>query len=41
VRPDEAGRWSLSVKPPLGTTSYKAVSKSAASFAVTIRTRKR
>jgi hypothetical protein len=39
ARPGAGGRWSLRVKPPLGTTYYKARSKSAASFAIVVRAR--
>jgi hypothetical protein len=39
ARPDAGGRWNLRVKPSVGTTHYKAVSKSAASFAIVVRTR--
>ena len=39
ARPDAGGRWNLRVKPSVGTTHYKAVSKSAASFAITVRAR--
>jgi hypothetical protein len=41
ARPDADGSWSLGVRPTAGATYYKAVSKSAASFAIVIRTQKR